>query len=76
MKSWHDITPEDALDITLPKEGISGPINELGEPCPWPWEPQQLGNAPLGQHHCSYCGGMQMAGIPHLDWSEDFAGEN
>lgn len=71
MIHWTAIKPEHATEIALPQMGIYGPTNEIGEPCPWPWEPQQLGGAPLGQYHCRYCGGMQMAGIPHLDWTDD-----
>lgn len=67
---WSEIEPKDAVNISLPTEDIAAPINEEGEPCPWPWEPQQLKGAPLGQFHCSYCGGMQVAGIPHLDWTD------
>lgn len=52
-------------------EQIDRPTNENGETCPWPWDPQQLVGAPLGQYHCPYCGGMQIAGVPHADWRED-----
>lgn len=45
------------------------PMNEIGERCPWPFEPLFLVGAPMGQYHCGYCGGMQIAGTPHLDWS-------
>lgn len=69
-RHWTDIEPADAVDIVLPAEGIEGPINELGEPCPWPWDPQQLTGAPLGQYHCGYCGGMAMAGESHFDASD------
>jgi hypothetical protein len=67
---WSDIDPIDAVDIVLPRDDIEGPINELGEPCPWPWEPQQQVGVPLGQYHCPYCGGMVIAGQPHLDYSD------
>lgn len=76
---WRDISPKDAVDVQLPwtaPDGtvVEGPMNELGERCPWPWEPQQLGGAPMGQYHCSYCGGMQVAGVPHAEWiPEDIA---
>jgi hypothetical protein len=71
MMRWQDIAPKDAVDIWLPdRPDITAPLNELGEPCPWPWDPQQLKGAPLGQYHCPWCGGMQMAGIEHMDWSE------
>jgi hypothetical protein len=65
---WFSIEPRDAVDIALPCDGIDGPCNEMGEPCPWPWEPQQLGGLPLGQYHCPYCGAMVLAGIPHIDY--------
>ena len=68
---WHEIPPAEAVDITLPTDGIDGPLNEAGEPCPWPWEPQQLKGAPLGQYHCPYCGGMVVAGVPHPDYADD-----
>lgn len=69
VRRWTEIQPKDALEITLPRPDIIGPINEMGEPCPWPWDPPQLAGAPLGQYHCPYCGGMQMAGMDHLDWT-------
>ncbi len=50
-------------------DGIEGPVNEAGEPCPWPWEPQQLSGAPLGQYHCPYCDAMVLAGYPHVDYA-------
>ena len=67
-RDWKEITPQDAVDIVLPRDDIVGPINEMGESCPWPWEPQQLLGAPLGQYHCPYCGAMVVAGIPHIDY--------
>jgi hypothetical protein len=70
-KSWKDIAPKDALDIDCTKRpDLNPPVNEAGEVCPWPWEPQQLAGAPLGQMHCSYCGAMCMAGLEHPDWSD------
>lgn len=69
MIHWTAIEPREAVDIILPMMGIYGPVNEVGKPCPWPWEPQQLTNAAFGQYHCPYCGGMQMAGLKHIDWS-------
>ena len=70
-KRWQDIAPKDAVDITLPHDGIEGPMNELRERCPWPWDPQQLVGAPLGQYHCPYCGAMCVAGLPHPDYRDD-----
>jgi len=70
MTKWFDIAPADATDIDLSRRiDIRAPRNELGEPCPWPWDTQQLRGVPMGQYHCPYCGGMQVAGMPHIDWS-------
>lgn len=71
MIHWSAIEPRDAVAMTLPATGIRGPVNELGKACPWPWEPQQLLGAPLGQYHCNYCGAMVIAGVPHLDYQDD-----
>jgi hypothetical protein len=68
-RNWYDIPVEEAVDIVLPRPDIRGPVDEEGEPCPWPWKPQQLVGAAMGQHHCSYCGAMCVAGVPHLDYS-------
>jgi hypothetical protein len=65
---WQDIDPRDAVDINLTTRlDITAPLNEHGERCPWPWEPQQHQGAPLGQYRCSYCFAMCVAGIEHLD---------
>jgi hypothetical protein len=72
VQAWTDIQPKDAKDIDLTRDlHISAPLNEQGERCPWPWEPQQLIGAPIGQFHCSYCGAMVMAGMPHIDYAPD-----
>jgi hypothetical protein len=47
------------------------PVNEMGEPCPWPFDPLRLKGQPIGMYHCPYCGGMQLAGVPHTDYSGD-----
>ena len=69
-RPWYDISPADAADLELPAPGIRGPMGDDGQPCPWPWEPQQLVGAPLGQYHCGYCGSMVMAGVRHPDYSD------
>lgn len=70
-KSWMDIDPEDALNLDLTVNlSIQAPVNELGERCPWPWEPQLLVGAPIGQYHCKFCGAMVIAGILHLDYGD------
>lgn len=76
MTLWSDIEPKNAVDIVLPSKDIEGPVNEEGKPCPWPWEPQQLGGAPLGQYHCPYCGAMCVAGVPHPDYKDFNGGAN
>jgi hypothetical protein len=71
-RNWTEIEPAEAAKLSREElEQIDRPTNEIGETCPWPWEPQQLGGAPMGQYHCSYCGGMEIAGLPHSDWREE-----
>lgn len=70
MKAWYEIEPKDAVNISLPAEGVTGPLTMEGRECPWPWEPQQLVGAPLGQYHCGYCGEMVIAGMRHIDYRE------
>ena len=70
-RSWRDIDPKDAVDFNLETDlSIDAPLNEAGERCPWPWEPQQLVGVPMGQHHCGYCGAMVVAGMSHVDYRE------
>ncbi|MEU7066929.1 hypothetical protein [Streptomyces sp. NPDC046161] len=72
IQLWTEITPAEAAEreLDLARDlHITAPRNEEGERCPWPWEPQQLVGAPLGQYHCGYCGAMVLAGVPHLDYS-------
>jgi hypothetical protein len=73
-RDWSEIAPKEAVGIVLPAPGIWGPLNEEGEVCPWPWEPQQFVGIPLGQYHCPYCGAMVIAGVPHLDYRESPVG--
>lgn len=66
---WKSISPLEAVGIDLSTRlDITAPLNELGERCPWPWEPEQMTGTPIGQYHCSYCGAMVMAGVRHLDY--------
>lgn len=66
---WQDIAPADATELDLSKRlDITAPLNENGERCPWPWEPQQLGGAPMGQYRCPYCMAMCIAGMEHIDY--------
>jgi len=50
------------------------PINMDGEACPYPIEPMLYVGQAIGMFHCSYCGEMQVAGMPHTDWSCTTAG--
>jgi hypothetical protein len=71
-RSWRDIAPADAVDLDLETDlSIDAPLNESGERCPWPWEPQQLVGVPMGQYHCGFCGAMVVAGVPHPDYREE-----
>lgn len=71
MTRWQNIAPADALDIDLTvRLDITAPLNEAGERCPWPWDPQQLIDVPMGMYHCGYCGAMCLAGQPHPDYVE------
>jgi hypothetical protein len=76
MVDWTIITPADAAE-RFPQgaigHGVRLPLNEEGEECPWPWHPQQLVGAPLGQYHCRYCGAMVLAGLPHIDYRDEEA---
>ena len=75
MRHWTDLTPQQAYDefhhrpVGLLDTDVILPRNESNEPCPWPYDPQQLVGQPLGQYHCGYCGAMVIAGMPHLDYS-------
>lgn len=73
---WHEIDPADAVDIDCrERPDLRPPLNEAGEPCPWPWEPQQMAGAPVGMFHCRYCGDMVVAGISHPDYRPVLAAE-
>ena len=68
-RPWHEIEPKDAVNLVLPHPDVlDAPRDEDGEVCPWPWEPQQRVGWPMGQYHCSYCGSMVIAGVPHPDY--------
>jgi len=72
MDTWTNYSPQQAADLKLDlsvRLDIAAPINELGERCPWPWDPQQLVGSPLGQYHCPYCGGMvlRLASVGRLN---------
>ena len=72
MIDWNTFTPRQAVELKLDlskRLDITAPLNEVGERCPWPWDPQQLVGQPIGQYHCPYCGAMCIAGVQHLDYS-------
>lgn len=63
---WWDITPVNAMKLDLHKRhDIVAPLNELGERCPWPWDPQQLAGVADTLYPCWYCGAICVAGAPH-----------
>jgi hypothetical protein len=69
---WYDITPVDAMKLNLhDRHDIIAPLNELGERCAWPWDPQQLISVAVGMYHCWYCGAMCVAGVPHPTYEID-----
>lgn len=70
LRRWQDIDPADAAGIDLrERSDITAPLNELGERCPWPWEPQQLIGAPLAPYGCPFCGALVLGGRPHIDYA-------
>lgn len=70
VDKWQDIDPREAVSINLDQfPYTSAPVNEMGQRCPWPWEPQQLVGVPLGQYRCGYCEAMCVAGMDHLDYT-------
>lgn len=72
IRRWQDIDPKDAAGLDLSTDlAITAPLNELGQRCPWPWEPQMLIDAPLGQYRCRFCYAMVMAGMPHFDYAPE-----
>lgn len=73
---WTDYTPKEAAELHLNlavRTDIWAPLNEAGERCPWPWEPQQLVGMPIGMYHCAFCGAMVLAGVPHIDYADPAA---
>lgn len=71
MINWFDIDPKDAVGIDLSvRLDITAPLNEEGERCPWPWQPQLDAGLPIGMYHCRYCGTMVVAGVPHPDYKD------
>lgn len=70
-RHWLTIEPLHAIGLSLStRPDITAPLNEAGERCPWPWDPQLLEGEPIGQYHCPYCGAMVLAGIQHVDYTE------
>lgn len=77
VMKWRDIDPIDATAISLPWDGIEGPMNENGDRCPWPWHPQEVVDVPPGEGYgCPYCGGTVVAGMEHPDYSGTDEGYN
>lgn len=74
---WQDVPEPRRHALNLAERlDITAPLNQDGERCPWPWEPQLLVNVAIGMYHCSYCGEMCIAGVEHPDFTgfdEDYA---
>jgi hypothetical protein len=68
---WQDIDPADAKDIDLRKrDDIIAPLNEAGQRCPWPWEPQQRDPGEPGTlFKCPHCGAHVFSGEEHVDYA-------
>lgn len=67
MTTWRDLTPQEAALLNLTERpDLHPPLTERGEPCPWPWWPQQL-PAERGQVTCTSCGTICAAGQRHPD---------
>jgi hypothetical protein len=73
---WTDYDPIEAAQLRLNlgvRLDIAAPLNEVGERCPWPWDPQRLVGLPIGQYRCPWCGAMVVAGLPHVDYGDPAA---
>lgn len=69
---WSDITPFEAMGMNLLEHPeLRPPLNERGEPCRWPWLPQQ-GDPAVGQRACDYCGALCTSGSPHPDYRDQY----
>ena len=60
---------EQKLNLSV-RLDIEAPLNEMGERCSWPWDPQLLVGCPIGQYRCPFCRAMVIAGVPHLDYRD------
>jgi len=68
---WQLIDPEDAVGLDLrATPTVTGPMNEHGQICPWPWEFEQVDFEATKLHTCSYCGQAGTAGLEHPDYRE------
>ncbi len=74
-RRWQDIDPGKEPH-PLPHDGIHGPKNEIGQECPWPWQPQYAStDMPIASFYCHDCGAEVVAGFYHPDYSEEGAKE-
>jgi hypothetical protein len=73
VTNWRDIDPADATGIDCSERpDIIAPLNELGQRCPWPWEPQQRQRPESedGRYYpCPFCGACVEAAEPHIDYA-------
>lgn len=70
---WRQVSAKLAARIPLTTilTDVVRPLGEDGLPCLFPWEAELQAGRPLGQYHCSHCGSMVTAGVPHPDYAED-----
>ncbi len=69
QRHWSDLSPQEAADIVLPQPGILDCLDDMGDPCPWPWWPTHRQDMPGGMAHCPHCGSMVVRGLPHPDFT-------
>lgn len=68
---WTLIEPAEAVGLDLRSDkDIVGPLNSLGQLCPWPWGMQQDVFDPGRTHVCRYCGQEGTPGLEHPDFRD------
>ncbi|MGY0497145.1 hypothetical protein ACWZHB_01415 [Nocardia sp. FBN12] len=68
-RHWSDLSPQEAAEVVLPQPGILDCLDDMGDPCPWPWWPTHRQDIPGGMAHCPHCGSMVVRGLPHPDFT-------
>lgn len=68
IRRWIEFSPDEAAKLTAGKDGVTAPLNENGDPCPWPWEIQTY--MIQREMKCRFCGAKVIASLPHIDYGE------